>query len=62
MNPKTLADTTLNVKTRTILRVTIESIIEADKTFTELLGKDPATRYRFITESANQVDTEELDV
>ena len=62
MNPKTLAETTLNVKTRTLLRVTIESIIEADKTFTELLGKDPSTRYRFIMESANQVDTEELDV
>jgi DNA gyrase subunit B len=62
MNPKTLADTTLDIKKRTLLRVTIESIIEADKTFTELLGKDPATRYRFIMESANQVDTEELDV
>ena len=45
-----------------MLRVNIESLIEADKTFMELLGKDPATRYRFIMESANQVDTEELDV
>ncbi len=62
MNPKTLAETTLDPKKRTLLRVTIESIIEADKTFTELLGKDPATRYHFIMESANQVDTEELDV
>ena len=62
MPPRTLADTTLDVKKRTLLRVTIESIIEADKTFTELLGKDPATRYRFIMESANQVDAEELDV
>jgi len=44
------------------LRVTIESIIDADKTFTELLGKDPSTRYRYIMESANQVGTEELDV
>jgi DNA gyrase subunit B len=62
MLPRTLAETTLDVKKRTLLRVTIESIIDADKTFTELLGKDPATRYRFIMESANQVDTEELDV
>ena len=62
MMPRTLAETTLNPKTRTLLRVTIESIIEADKTFSELLGKDPASRYRFIMESASQVDTEELDV
>ena len=62
MPPKTLAETTLNPRTRTLLRVNIESLIEADKTFTELLGKDPSSRYRFIMESANQVDTEELDV
>jgi DNA gyrase/topoisomerase IV subunit B len=62
MLPRTLAETTLNAKTRTLLRVNIDSLIEADKTFTELLGKDPATRYRFIMDSANQVDTEELDV
>ena len=38
-------------------RSTIDSNLEADKTFVELLGKDPASRYRFIMESANQVDT-----
>ncbi|MSQ94540.1 MAG: type IIA DNA topoisomerase subunit B [Gemmataceae bacterium] len=62
MKAKELSDTTLNVKTRTLLRVDIDSIIEADKTFTALLGKDPASRYQFIMESANQVDSEELDV
>ena len=62
MMPKVLAETTLDVKKRTLLRVDIDSIIEADKTFTALLGKDPASRYSFIMESANQVDTEELDV
>ena len=62
MPAKTLAETTLDPRQRTLLRVTVESIIDADKTFTELLGKDPGTRYRFIMESANQVGTEELDV
>lgn len=62
MMPKVLAETTLNVRTRTLLRVSIDSIIEADKTFSQLLGKDPASRYTFIMESANQVDSEELDV
>jgi hypothetical protein len=36
--------------------------LEADKTFVELLGKDPASRYKFIMESAAQVVAEELDV
>jgi DNA gyrase subunit B len=62
MLPRTLAETTLNPKTRTLLRITIDSIIEADKTFSALLGKDPASRYQFIMESANQVGSEELDV
>jgi DNA gyrase/topoisomerase IV subunit B len=62
MSPKELNETTLNPRTRTLLRVNIDSIMDADKTFAELLGKDPATRYKFIMESANQVDAEELDV
>ncbi|MBI1830242.1 MAG: type IIA DNA topoisomerase subunit B, partial [Planctomycetes bacterium] len=45
MMPAELNETTLDPKKRSLLRVTIDSIIEADKTFTELLGKDPATRY-----------------
>jgi DNA gyrase/topoisomerase IV subunit B len=62
MMPKVLAETTLDPRKRTLLRVSIESLLEADKTFVELLGKDPASRYRFITESANQVVTEDLDI
>jgi DNA gyrase subunit B len=62
MMPRELAETTLDVKKRTLLRVTIDSNLEADKTFEELLGKDPGARFRFIMESATQVGTEELDV
>ena len=62
MMPRTLATTTLDVKTRTLLQVTIESGLEADKMFVELLGKDPASRYKFIMESASQVVLEDLDV
>jgi DNA gyrase subunit B len=62
MLPKTLAETTLDPEQRTLLRVTIDSNLEADKTFVELLGKDPASRYKFIMESAKQVVTEDLDV
>ncbi len=62
MPPKTLAETTLDARKRTLLQVSIDSNLEADKTFVELLGKDPASRYRFIMESAPQVGEEELDV
>jgi DNA gyrase/topoisomerase IV subunit B len=62
MLPATLRDTTLDPRKRTLLQVSIDSNLEADKTFVELLGKDPASRYKFIMESAAQVVAEELDV
>ena len=45
-----------------LLKVEIDSLLEADNTFKELLGRDVAPRYKFIMESAAQVVTEELDV
>jgi DNA gyrase/topoisomerase IV subunit B len=62
MPPQTLAATTLDARQRTLLRVGIESNLDADKTFVELLGKEPAQRYRFIMDSAALAVAEELDV
>jgi DNA gyrase/topoisomerase IV subunit B len=62
MMPQTLAETTLDPRNRTLLRVQIESNIEADNTFVELLGKEAALRYKFIMEAAPQLASEELDV
>jgi DNA gyrase/topoisomerase IV subunit B len=62
MDAKTLADTTLDVRTRTILKVNIDSNLEADSTFVELLGKDAGERYKFIMDSAALAVAEELDV
>jgi DNA gyrase subunit B len=62
MDPKVLADTTLDVRHRTLLQVHIDSNLETDKTFVDLLGKDPAQRYRFIMDSAQLAAAEELDV
>jgi DNA gyrase/topoisomerase IV subunit B len=62
MLPRVLAETTLDVERRTLLRVAIDSNLEADKTFVELLGKEAASRYKFIMESAKQVVTEDLDL
>jgi DNA gyrase/topoisomerase IV subunit B len=62
MPPATLAATTLDPRHRTLLKVTIESNLEADETFVVLLGKDPGQRYRFIMDSAALAVAEELDV
>jgi DNA gyrase/topoisomerase IV subunit B len=62
MNAKELAETTLDPRLRTLLQVSIDSNLEADSTFVELLGKDPGQRYRFIMDSAALAVAEELDV
>lgn len=60
MSAAQLKETTLDPKSRTLLRVDIESMIEADQTFTQLLGKDASERYRAIMDDAKLVD--DLDV
>ena len=60
MNASQLKETTLNPKTRVLLRVEIESMVEAENTFMQLLGKDPAERYKIIMSDASFVD--DIDV
>lgn len=60
MNAQQLKETTLDPKTRTLLSISMDSLIEADQTISQLLGKDPAERYRIIMSEANLVD--DLDV
>ena len=62
MEAKELSETTMDPNKRNLLQVAIDSNLEADKTFVELLGKDASSRYRFIMEAAPQVVAEELDV
>ena len=62
MDAKVLGETTLDPRNRVLLQVQIDSNLEADKTFVELLGKDPQERYRFIMDSAALAVAEELDV
>jgi DNA gyrase subunit B len=62
MNASELAATTLKPQTRTLLQVGIDSNLEADKAFVELLGKEPGSRYKFIMDSAALAVAEELDV
>jgi DNA gyrase subunit B/topoisomerase-4 subunit B len=60
MMPKILWDTTLNPKTRRLLRVEVSDQIVTDRVINELMGKDPSARFRFIMERAEEA--EELDV
>ncbi len=60
MDAKQLKETTLDPKVRTLLRVDIESQLEADKTFHQLLGKDAGERYRIIMEEATFADDLDL--
>jgi DNA gyrase subunit B/topoisomerase-4 subunit B len=60
MMPKVLWETTLNPRTRRLLRVEIGDQIVTDRVINELMGKDPSARFRFIMERAEEAD--ELDV
>jgi DNA gyrase/topoisomerase IV subunit B len=62
MDARVLAETTLDPRHRTLLKVNIDSNLEADQTFVELLGKEASLRYRFIMDSAALAVAEELDV
>lgn len=59
---KVLSQTTLDPKSRTLLKVEIDNNLEAHTAFQELLGKDADPRYKFIMEKADQTIAEELDV
>jgi DNA gyrase subunit B len=60
MNAAQLRDTTLNPRARVLLKVNIESQLEADSTFHQLLGKDASERYRIIMEDASFADDLDL--
>jgi DNA gyrase subunit B len=60
MMPKVLWETTLNPKTRRLLRVDVLDQIVTDRVINELMGKDASARFRFIMERADEA--EELDV
>lgn len=60
MMPKVLWDTTLNPKTRRLIRVAIQDALETDRVVNELMGRDPSARFHFIMDRADEA--EELDV
>jgi DNA gyrase subunit B/topoisomerase-4 subunit B len=60
MMPKTLWETTLDPAKRRMLRVEIADGLETDRIVSDLMGKDPSARFRFIMERADEAS--DLDV
>jgi DNA gyrase subunit B len=60
MMPKVLWETTLNPKTRRMLKVGIADALETDRIFGELMGKDASARFHFIMDRADEAA--DLDV
>ena len=60
MNPHTLKETTLDPRTRTLLKVSIQDVKRTEKAIKTLMGKDVQPRFSFIMERAPKV--EDVDV
>jgi DNA gyrase subunit B len=62
MNANDLKATSLDPYRRRALRVVIDGEVETDRVLTQLMGKDPQARYRFIMDRAPGAEAAQLDV
>ena len=62
MDPEQLWETTMSPAGRTLLKVEIEDALEADQTFSILMGEKPELRREFIENNASLIDGEDLDI
>jgi DNA gyrase subunit B/topoisomerase-4 subunit B len=58
MNPKTLWETTLNPKTRCLMRVRLEDEQKVQEMLESLFGRDTGERYRMIQENAHRIEAD----
>jgi DNA gyrase subunit B len=60
MNAEQLWETTMNIDTRTLLKVSLEDLVQSDQIFSTLMGEDVEARRKFIEDNA--LDVRNLDV
>ncbi|MGD1090514.1 MAG: DNA topoisomerase (ATP-hydrolyzing) subunit B [Bryobacteraceae bacterium] len=60
MNAEQLWETTMNIETRTLLKISLEDLVQSDQIFTTLMGEDVESRRKFIEDNA--LDVRNLDV
>jgi len=58
MDPEDLKATTLDPKRRRALRVTIDDVLNTERVMSELMGKDPQARFRFIMDRAKDAEVD----
>ena len=65
MNPAQLRETTMDPKSRALIRITLPQEYEERSAVRDLverlMGKEPAHRFAFIQENAAHLDEEEID-
>jgi DNA gyrase subunit B len=62
MDAEQLADTTMDIETRTLRRITMDDASAAAELFDTLMGADVAPRRDFIVDNALTIDRESLDI
>jgi DNA gyrase subunit B len=60
MNAEQLWETTMNIETRTLLKISLEDLAKTEEIFTTLMGEDVESRRKFIEDNA--LDVRNLDV
>ena len=52
MDPEELDETTMNIDTRILRKITVDDIMSADAAFSKLMGEEVEPRRKFIEEKA----------
>ena len=60
MNPDQLRETTMDIRNRTLRRITLNEAKEVAELFETLMGKDVSKRKKFIEANSDMVDLEAL--
>lgn len=60
MNPDQLRETTMDIRNRTLRRITLKEVEEVATLFETLMGKDVPKRKKFIEANSDMVDLDAI--